>query len=48
MRDYLQGILNAYAVFGMPDEAYDKIGSRIDFFIIEDSDKDYIVHFIRK
>ena len=29
MRDYLQGILDAYAVFGMNDEAYDKIGSRL-------------------
>ncbi|WP_294322814.1 hypothetical protein [uncultured Chryseobacterium sp.] len=30
------------------DEAYEKIGSRFEFFIIEGSDKDYIVYFIRK
>jgi len=48
MRDYLQGILDAYAVFGMPNKAYKKIGRRFDFFIIKDSGKDYIVHFMYK
>lgn len=48
MRNYLQGVLDAYAVFGMPDKAYEKIGSRFEFFVIEGSDKDYIVHFNRK
>jgi len=48
MRDYLQGILDAYAVFGMPNKAYKKIGRRFEFFIIEGSDKDYIVYFVCK
>lgn len=30
------------------DEAYEKIGSRFEFFIIEGSDKDYIVYFVCK
>lgn len=39
---------NSLKVIIFNDEAYKKIGSRLDFFIIEGSDKDYIVYFIRK
>ncbi|WP_294304264.1 hypothetical protein [uncultured Chryseobacterium sp.] len=39
---------NSLKVIIFNDEAYEKIGRRFDFFIIEGSDKDYIAHFIRK
>lgn len=39
---------NSLKVIIFNDEAYEKIGKRLDFFIIEGSDKDYIVHFVCK